>query len=190
MRDRKQGTGGRQQSGARCIATGAALMLGLAVAMAAPRIVIVGNTSCAPFDAMVAREIGPLRADYPDVQVEAIFPCTFPDPAGVRAWQVRVPHATNFSTVEMHYADRRLDDWFAMGAPVYGGWMFDGAGRCMTNWAHYRYRQQLERPLTRELLDLKISLSNGVPRVSWRQTKLSWRLESAGITNTYRLVLP
>lgn len=157
-------------------------------------IIVIGNTNCPPLDNMIRFQLAGLIEDYPDVLALAIFPCTNMAPEAVKAWQARVPGASNFCPVEIdaHAIHPLLTEWQNMGYPQYGGFVYGKSGACITNWNYWRSRYSVEVPLTRQLNALTITRGTNGPVVSWRKTKLDWRLQtnSSVAMTTYRLVYP
>lgn len=141
-------------------------------------IIVIGNTNCPPLDNMIRFQLAGLIEDYPDVMALAVFPCTNAAPEAVKAWQRRVPGASNFCPVEI---DARtvhplLTEWQSMGYPQYAGFVYGRSGECETNWPYWRSRNSVEVPLTRQLNDLHMVRSNGIPVPTWRKTKPKWQL--------------
>lgn len=156
-------------------------------------IVVIGGTNCPPLDNMIRFQLSGLIEDYPDVLALAIFPCTNMAPEAVRAWQRRVPGAMSFCPVEI---DARavhsvLTEWQSMGYPQYGAMLFSG-DQCVKSWSYWQPRLTVEVPLTRELNSLTISRGTNGPVVSFRKTKIPWRLQTNGgpAMTTYQLVYP
>lgn len=141
-------------------------------------IIVIGNTNCPAMDNMIRFQLAGLKDDYPDVLALVVFPCIPPLPESVKAWQTRVPGASNFCPVEI---DARtihplLTAWQDMGYPQYGGFVYGKSGACITNWNYWRSRYSVEVPLTRQLNDLHMIRSNGIPVPTWRKTKPQWQL--------------
>jgi len=156
-------------------------------------IIVVGNTNCPPLDNMIRFQLSGLIEDYPDVLALAVFPCTNSAPEAVKAWQARVPGANRFCPIEL---DARiphplLTQWQNMGYPQYAGFVFNGSGECVVEWPYWKSRQAVEIPLTRELNSLRITGGSNGPVVSFRQTKIAWRvITNNGPATTYQLVYP
>jgi len=154
-------------------------------------VVVIGNTNCPPMDRMLMDHLFPLKRDYPDIEGIVLFPCESPSPASVRAWVDRVPNANLFCAVDYSITNLFLTNWMAMGAPQYGGWIYNKSGTCITNWPYWKDRRSVEVPLTRELNSLRIVRGSNGPVVSFRQTKIPWRvITNAGSMTTYQLVYP
>lgn len=157
-------------------------------------LIVVGNTNCAGMDNVIRFQLAGLIEDYPDVLALAVFPCTNSSPEAVKAWQARVPGASRFCPIEL---DARiphplLTQWQNMGYPQYAGFVYGKSGVCITNWNYWRARQSVEIPLTRQLNNLTITRGSNGAVVSFRQTKIAWRMQtnSNGPVTTYQLVYP
>lgn len=156
-------------------------------------VIVLGNTNCAGMDNVIRFQLSGLIEDYPDVMALAVFPCTNSAPEAVKAWQARVPGASNFCPIELdaRAVDPLLTHWQNMGYPQYAGFVFNGSGECVMEWPYWKARQSVEVPLTRELNSLRITRGSNGPVVSFRQTKIAWRMQTNhGPVKTYQLVYP
>lgn len=153
-------------------------------------IIVFAGLNCAPVDRLIGDSVGRIAGDYPDVKVFALFPCESPTPSEIREWQKRVPFATNVIACEVWIGELINQMWADTGYKRPATFLFDKKGNCLTNWMNYQWpREKIEVPLTRQLLDLKICVSNGIPCATWRQTKIPWQPEWSHNGNIHTMVL-
>ncbi len=155
------------------------------------RLVIIGPMDCPARDRMVADSIAPLVRDYPEMEALAVFPDC--NTAAARAWQTSVPGASNLCPCLAPISSLALVPWQEAGYPQPFTMLYAKDGSCVTNWAYLKTRPALERPLSRQLLDLRMVRSRAGPIPIFRTTCLPWQVQAipaSSNTFLYRLYLP